>query len=177
MLGALLGVAVAVVSVGVLVYLVHVLWGAVCAPLASAFERQQFERQAARAQRADRLLREGDLTGALAEIEAALYPYPPKTAAMARTVTNHHTALLGRLIAAADAVQGQRVRLISLAKADRLFHERAALQQRYVALRQSGSRQRLRQLEQEFSHNTRELRATLSALVAEIAGARAVRYQ
>ena len=68
------------------------------------------------------------------------------------------------------------MRLISLAKADRLFHERAALQQRYVALRQSGSRQRLRQLEQDFRANTRELRATLNALSAEIASTRAVRY-
>jgi len=45
-----------------------------------------------------------------------------------------------------------------------------------VALRQSGSRQRLRQLEQEFRGNTRDLRTTLSALSAEIASTRAVRY-
>ena len=176
MLVTLIAVAVLVVSLGVLAYLGSVLWGAARGPLGAFFERQQFERHAARITRADRLLREGDITGALLELEAALYPQPPQTAAMARSVANHHTGLLSRLIAAADSVQGQRVRLISLAKADRLFHERAALQQRYIALRQSGSRQRLRQLEQDFRTNTRELRAALTALSAEIASTRAVRY-
>lgn len=176
MLVTLIGVAVLAVSIGVLVYLGSVLWGAARGPLGAFVERQQFDRHAARIDRADRLLGEGDVAGALLELEAALYPHPPQTAAMARAVANHHTGLLSRLIAAADSVQGQRVRLISLAKADRLFHERAALQQRYVALRQSGSRQRLRQLEQDFRVNTRELRAALNALSAEIASARAVRY-
>jgi len=172
-----LAVAVVVVSLGVLVYLGGVLWGAARGPLGSFFERQQFDRHVAHAQRGDRHLQEGALAPALAEFEAAFYPYPPHSAAMAKAIANHHTGILSRLIAAADQVQGQRVRLISLAKADRLFHERAALQHRYVALRQSGSRQRLRALEQELRANTRELRATLSALSAEIASARAVRYQ
>lgn len=176
MLITLVGVAVVAVSLGVLVYLASVLWGAARVPLGSFFERQQFERHVARIARADRRLRDGDVSGALLELEAALYPQPPQSAAMARAIANHHTGLLSRLIAAADAVQGQRVRLLALAKADRLFHERAALQQRYVALRQSGSRQRLRQLEQDLRANTRELRAALSALSAEIASARAVRY-
>jgi hypothetical protein len=176
MLVALIGIAVVAVSLGVLGYLGNVLWGAARTPLRTFFERQQFERHVARAQRADQLLQDGDVAGALAELEAALYPHPPHAAAMARAITNHHTGLLSRLMAAADSMQGPRVRLISLAKADRLFHERAALQQRYVALRQSGSRQRLRQLEQDFRANTRELRATLSALSAEIATTRAVRY-
>lgn len=176
MLVPLIGLAVLALSLAVLVYLGSVLWGAARGPLGAFLERQQFERHVARIDRADRLLREGDVSGALLELEAALYPQPPQTAAMARAVANHHTGLLSRLIAAADSVQGQRVRLISLAKADRLFHERAALQQRYVALRQSGSRQRLRQLEQDFRANTRELRAALNALSAEIATTRAVRY-
>lgn len=177
MLYPLIGLAVVAVSVAVLVYLGGMLWSAARAPVGAFFERQQFERHVARAQRGDQLLRDGALAGALAEFEAALYPSPPHSAAMAKAIANHHTGLLSRLIAAADSVQGERVRLISLAKADRLFHERAALQQRYLALRQSGSRQRLRALEQEFRANTRELRATLSALTAEIATTRAVRYQ
>jgi len=173
---ALVGLAVVAVSIGILVYLGGMLWGAARAPISAFFERQQFDRHVAHAQRGDRLLQEGALAQALGEFEAALYPLPPQSAAMAKTIANHHTGLLSRLIAAADQVQGERVRLISLAKVDRLFHERAALQHRYVALRQSGSRQRLRALEQELRANTRELRATLSALTAEIANARAVRY-
>lgn len=177
MLFALIGLAVVAVSIAVLVYLGGMLWGAARGPFGAFVERQQFERHVAHAQRGDRFLREGATSQALSEFEAALYPHPPQSSAMAKAIANHHTALLSRLIAAADQVQGQRVRLISLAKADRLFHERAALQRRYVALRSSGSRQRLRALEQELRANTRELRATVSALTAEIAGARAVRYQ
>jgi hypothetical protein len=173
---ALVGLAVVAVSIGVLVYLGGMLWGAARGPVGSFLERQQFERHVGHSQRGDRYLQDGDLGQALTEFEAALYPHPPQSAAMAKAIANHHTGLLSRLIAAADHVQGERVRLISLAKADRLFHERAALQHRYVALRQSGSRQRLRALEQELRSNTRELRATLSALTAEIASARAVRY-
>jgi hypothetical protein len=172
-----LAIAVAAVSLGVLVYLGWMLWGAARGPLSTFLERQQFDRHTARLQRGDRALRDGALAAALGEFEAAFYPHPPRSAALAKAIANHHTALLSHLIAAADQVQGERVRLISLAKADRLFHDRAALQHRYVALRQSGSRQRLRTLEQELRANTRELRATLNALVAEIASARAVRYQ
>jgi hypothetical protein len=176
MLYALIGIALVAVSIGVLVYLGSVLWGAARSPVGAFLERQQFERHVARAQRGDRSLRDGALDTALAEFEAALYPHPPQSAAMARAIANHHTALLSRLMAAADSVQGERVRLISLAKADRLFHERAALQNRYLALRQSGSRQRLRGLEDELRTNTRELRATLGVFSAEIAATRAVRY-
>jgi hypothetical protein len=176
MLSALIGIAVVAVSIGVLVYLASMLWGAARAPIGAFLERQQFDRYAARAARGDQHLRDGGTNEALAEFEAALYPHLPHTAVMAKAIANHHTALLSRLMAAADSVQGERVRLISLAKADRLFHERAALQNRYLALRQSGSRQRLRTLEQEFRANTRELRATLAALAAEIAATRAVRY-
>ena len=176
MLYALIGIALVAVSIGVLVYLGSVLWGAARSPVGAFLERQQFERHVARAQRGDRSLRDGALDAALAEFEAALYPHPPQSAAMARAIANHHTALLSRLMAAADSVQGERVRLISLAKADRLFHERAALQNRYLALRQSGSRQRLRGLEDELRTNTRELRATLGVFSAEIAATRAVRY-
>lgn len=173
---ALIGLVVVAVSIGVLVYLGGMLWGAARGPLGTFFERQQFDRHVAHAQRGDRALQEGALAQALGEFEAAFYPHPPQSAAMAKAINNHHTGLLSRLIAAADQVQDERVRLISLAKVDRLFHERAALQHRHLALRQSGSRQRLRALDQELRANTRELRATLSALTAEIASARAVRY-
>ena len=131
------------------------LWGAARAPVGAFLERQQFERHAARAQRGDRYLRDGALGEALGEFEAALYPHAPQSTGMAKAIAGHHTALLSRLMAAADTVQGERVRLISLAKADRLFHERAALQNRYLALRQSGSRQRLRALEQDSRQHAR----------------------
>jgi len=63
---------------------------------------------------------------------------------------------------------------MSLAKADRLFHERNELQRRYLASRQGGSRQRRRDLEAALDLNTREVRATLASLAAEIRAVRSV---
>ena len=176
MLNGLIAVVLVAVSLGMLVYLTALLWNAAWFPVGALFERRRFERYAVHAHGGDRYLRDGALSLALSEFNLAFYPYPGRTRAMAQAVLKHHTGLLSRLIAAADHVQGERVRLMSLAKVDRLFHERDALQRRYLALRQSGSRQRLRDLEREFRANTRELRAALGALAAEIEAAQAVQY-
>lgn len=171
-----LAIVVAAISLAILAYLTAMVWNAARGPIVMFVEQQQLERHLAHLRRGERLMHEGATAEALAELEAALYPRPPRSAAMAKAVANLHTTLLSHLIVAADRVQGERLRLISLAKADRLFHERAAMQHRYVALMQSGSRQRLRALEDELRANTRELQATLSALAAEITASRVARY-
>ena len=176
MFTVLISVVLVVVSLGLLVYLAALLWHAAWFPLGGLLARRRFERYVARAHRGDRYLQDGDLTSALSEFEVAFYPYPASTRAMAQAVRKHHTGLLSRLIAAADQMQGERVRLMSLAKVDRLFHERDALQGRYLTLRQGGSRQRLRDIEQELRVNARELRAALGTLAAEIAASQAVQY-
>ena len=138
-------------------------------PVASFVERRRFEHYVARAARGDRLLQEGAVGAARAVFQAALYPYPVRTMALVDPVLQHHTALLSRLFAAADPVQGERLRLMSLAKTDRLLLQRRQLQRRLVTLQQSGSRQRLSDLEREFRQNTQELRSALAALSQEIA--------
>ncbi len=172
----LIAIVLVIVSLVLGYFLTSLLWQAARVPVGALFERQRIERCVARARLGDACLERGEIAAALAEFEAAFYPHPVRDRASAQAVMNHHTGLLSRLIAAADHLQGERVRLISLAKADRLFQERNALQKRYLTLVQSGSRQRLRELDNEVRANTRELRATLASLAAEIASAQSRVY-
>jgi hypothetical protein len=163
---ALLAAALALVWI-----ILRLLWTAALPPIGTQLERWRFDRCLARVERGDRYLREGELAAALGEFEAAFYPHPTRLAALAEAVNRHHTGLLGRLMAAADQLQDERVRLISLAKVDRLFHERRSLQRRYLTLGESGTRQRRREIERELRQNTRALRTALASLVAEIGAA------
>lgn len=169
MLSTLTALLLVATSIGLVVYVANLLWRAVRPPLGSFVERRRFEQYVARAASGDRLLQEGSVAAALTEFQAALYPYPARSVALVDAVLQHHTALLSRLFAAADQVQGERLRLMSLAKTDRLLHERRQLQRRLTTLQQSGSQRRLSHLEGEFRHNTQELRSALAALAQEIA--------
>jgi hypothetical protein len=80
--------------------------------------------------------------------------------------------LLSRLIAITSDLQGGTVRLLSLAKADRLLTERSELQRRYFAAKQSPRSERLRELQGQLQTNSRDLEAALEQLIAEV---RAVR--
>lgn len=159
----LLGASVALVA-----YLGGLIWRAASLPLSPVLERKRMERHVAHAQRGDELLAQGEVAGALVEFQAALYPALVRDRALAQVVLRHHTGLLSRYIAAADQLHGDRVRLLSLAKADRLLQERGVLQRRYLTVAQGGPRERLRELEREFRANTHELRATLAVLAEEI---------
>jgi len=164
----LAALALTAVALALLVYLSRVLWGASAGPLRRAREQARMRRYAERLSQGDLLLRDGRLSSALAAFESALYPFPAASAAHAGAVQRHHTGLLSRFIAAADHVQGERVRLISLAKVDRLFHQRRALQERYLAVMQGSDRGRRREVESDFAGNTAALREALHALSAEV---------
>ena len=159
-------------SLGLVFYLGRLIWQAASLPLGPVLERKRMEHYVARAKRGDELLGQGQIGPALAEFEGALYPHLVRDRALAQIVLRHHTGLLSRYIAAADHLHGDRVRLISLAKADRLLQERGALQRRYLTVAQGGTRERRRELDREFRANTRELRATLGVLAEEISAAR-----
>jgi len=177
MWNAALGAFFALVSAGLVLYLLRLVLSAARLPLGGFLERQRLQRCVARAAQGDRQLEAGALAPALAAFQSAFYPYAVSNRALAAAVANHHTGLLTRFIVAADQHHGQRVRLMSLAKADRLFQERGALQTRYLSARESGARQRQRDLGRALHANARELRTTLAALAAEITAVRdAVRY-
>src|ERR1019366_1610647 len=91
---------------------------------------------------------------------------------LAMSVANHHTGLLSRLISITSDLHNGSVRLLSLAKTDRLLTERSELQRRFLAGRQSRRKHTLRELRTQLRANSRDIIAALEQLVAE---ARAVR--
>jgi hypothetical protein len=172
MLNALLATVLVFVSVGVMLYLVGILFNAASLPLGGLLERQRFARYVARARRCDTLMQQGRTDQALHELRNAFYLHAVSNRALASAVTNHHTALLSRLIAITSDLQGGTVRLLSLAKTDRLLTERSELQRRYFAVRQGAPRQRAHELQQQLRANGRELEAALQQLIAEVHAAR-----
>jgi len=171
MLNALLATILVFASVGLLLYLVGLLFNAASLPLGGALERQRFARYVARARRCDALIQAGQTERALRALRGAFYLHPVSNRVLAGSVANHHTALLSRLIALTSDVQGGTVRLLSLAKADRLLNERSDLQRRYFAAKQ-GPGTRARDLRRQLDDNSRELAAALQQLIAEVQAAR-----
>ncbi|MBI1814484.1 MAG: hypothetical protein HYR72_05870 [Deltaproteobacteria bacterium] len=191
MLSALLATVLVFAGVGVLLYLVAVLYNAVRASLATSarassraptrlpvnggvianLERWRINRYVERARRGDVLRERGDLDGALREFQAAFFLSPIRSRSLASMVVNHHTGLLSRLLAVTEDVQGGTVRLFSLAKVDRLLNERSDLQRRYFVSRNAGDR-RHRELAQQLTQNRRELHAALRQLIVEIQSSR-----
>ena len=172
MLNALLATLLVFISVALMLYLVGLLFNAASLPLGGLLERQRFARYVARARRCDDLMQRGDVDQALLQLRAAFYLTPVANRGLATAVANHHTGLLSRLIAITSDVQGGGVRLLSLAKTDRLLTERSELQRRYFAVKQGAPRQRLREIHDQLRVNGRDLDAALQQLVAEVRAAR-----
>jgi hypothetical protein len=171
MLNALLATLLVLASVGIVLYLVGLLFNAASLPLGGLLERQRFARYVARARRCDMLMQRGQTEQALRQLRAAFYLYAVTNRALAAAVANHHTALLSRLIAITSDLQGGTVRLLSLAKTDRLLTERSELQRRYFAVKQGARRERLREIQAQLLANSRELDAALQQLIAEVRAA------
>jgi len=172
MLTALLSILVVFAGVGLLLYLVSLLFNAFSLPLDGVWERWRIARCVARGRRGDALREAGDVDGALREFRAAFFLYPVRNRTAASVVVNHHTGLLSRLIALTEDVQGGTVRLFSLAKVDRLLNERSELQRRYFNARGAPNRQRRRQLDHDLDQNRRELQAALRQMIVEIRASR-----
>lgn len=172
MLDALFATLVIAISFAVLWYLGSLIFQAASLPLGNLLERQRFARHVARARRGDELMQDGAIEEALGEIRSAFYLYAIYNRSLASSVANHHTGLVARLIAITSDLQGGGVRLLSLAKTDRLLSERSELQRRYFAARQGAPRERLREIQHRLAMNSRELDAALQQLIAEVHGAR-----
>ena len=172
MLEALFATLVVGASFAILFYLGGILFSALSVPLGNLLERQRFTRHVARARRSDELLQQGEVDEALLEIHAAFYLYAVYNRNLASAVANHHTGLLARLIAITSDLQGGGVRLLSLAKTDRLLSERSELQRRYFAARQGSPRERVREILHRLGENSRELDTALQHLISEVRNAR-----
>jgi hypothetical protein len=172
MLNLLLAGLVVSASIGLLLYVVSLLLNAASLPLGGWLERRRFARYVARAHRCDAFMKQGHTDQALRQLRAAFYLHAVSNRSLATSVANHHTGLLSRLISMTSDLQDGSVRLLSLAKTDRLLTERSELQRRYFAAKQSPRQGRVRELRNQLHTNSRDLNAALEQLVAE---ARAVR--
>lgn len=172
----LLPVALALL-VGLLVLLARPLLG----PAFAAFERARFQRCLARSARGDTHLQSRQVEAALREFEGAfcllIVRADPR---LAERIARHHVGLLSRLLSVADDLPQGRVRLLALAKVDRLLDRRNDMQRAYLQLRNRPLRDARRlQLERELRRNSRDLRGAIRELIADLQliSGRSVAYQ
>ncbi len=139
-------------------------------PAIAALERARFARSVARVARGDAHLKRGHVPEALREFEAAFCLMTARAEPrLAEQIARHHTGLLARLLSVADDVPHHRVRLLALAKVDRLLDRRADTQRAYLQLRTRPLRDgRRMQLERELRRNARALRPAIHELVADL---------
>lgn len=173
MLSALFGLLLVAVSLALILFIVSLLYTAVHLPLGRAIERRRFAARQERSRRGDRYLESGDVPRALDAFLGAFYLETiVSDRDLVSAVHNHHTGLLSRLITVTEEVQGGTVRLMSLAKADRLLNERIDLHRRYFRARDGGRAEQTRDLYQKLTENRRELKSCLRQLVTEISTSR-----
>ncbi len=163
------------VSLAIVLAILSVLWNALNLPVGRSLERLRFTRAQQRSRRGDAFLQRGEVEKALREFSRSFYlDAHISDRGLLSEVHNHHTGLLSRFIAVTDDLQGGTVRLMSLAKAERLLSERTDLQRRHLSLRDRRQRGALRDIQQKLRENRGELQACLKQLVAEIQASRRV---
>jgi hypothetical protein len=140
------------------------------APFIAAVERWRFRRCVTHSLRGEARLRERQLEPALREMEQGFCLLTVRAdPRLPDHITRHHAGLLARLLGVADDLPQGRVRLLALAKVDRLLDRRGDMQRAYTQLRTRPLRDaRRRQLERELRRNARETRAAVRELVADL---------
>jgi hypothetical protein len=150
-------------------------------PALAAVERARFRRCLARAARGDAHLHGRLIEAGLRELEAAFCLMIVRSdTRLVEQIARHHAGLLARLLAVADDLPHERVRLFALAKVDRLLDRRGEMQRAYLQLRGRGARDGRRiQLERELRRNTRDTRAAIRELISDlhVLSTRKVAYQ
>jgi hypothetical protein len=169
------------IAVVLLAGLITLLARPLVAPAMAALEGARFRRCLARVARGDLHLHGRQIEAALREFEAAFCLMTVRVdARLAEQIGRHHVGLLSRLLSVADDLPQQRVRLLALAKTDRLLARRSEMQRAYLQLRNRPLRDGRRlQLERELRRNARDLRAAVRELIADLQliTARTVAYQ
>jgi hypothetical protein len=152
--------------VALLVLLLHPL----ALPGLRALERARFARHLARAARADSLLKARRVDGALRDLEQAFCLFTVRgDPRLIEQISAHHTGLLSRFLTVIEDLPQGRVRLLSLAKVDRLLERRGDLEDALLQLRNRAWRDGRRiQLERELRRNAHALRAAVRELVTDV---------
>jgi hypothetical protein len=150
-------------------------------PVLATFERARFRRALARGARGDAHLRERRVEAALRELEASFCLMTVRAdPRLVEQVARHHVGLLSRLLAVVDDLPRQRVRLLALAKVERLLNRRSEMQRAYLQLASRPPRDvRRRQLARALRHNASETRGAVRELIGDlqVISARKVAYQ
>jgi hypothetical protein len=167
---ALVGLLLLIGGVAVAGLLLVLLTRPLIGPAVAAVERARLAQRLARAARADAYLRAGDVRAALRELEQAFCLFTVRVdAGVAEQITAHHTGLLSRCLTVADAVPSERVRLLALAKVDRLLDRRREMQRALLQLRGRSARDARRlQLERELGRNATAVRQAVRELLADL---------
>jgi hypothetical protein len=168
-------------GVGLVVVILALLLHPLATPALRALERARFARRLARAARADSLLKSRRMDAALRELEQAFCYFTVRgDARLLEQVGAHHTGLLSRFLTLIEDLPQGRVRLLSLAKVDRILDRRGDLEGALLQLRNRSWRDGRRiQLERELRRNAHDLRGAVRELVADVQllGARRVAVQ
>jgi hypothetical protein len=168
-LALVLGAIFCVVAAGVVAYIGQLLVSAFSQSFGGVFERAAFQRCSARCARGDELLEKGDHAGAMQAFAEAFFLRPIRREAdLLSDVANYHTGLLSRLLTIADELGKGRVRLLSLARTDRLLAERLEIQLDYFRAIKRGERERLRDIERRLRENQTQVRTVINRLIEEI---------
>jgi hypothetical protein len=169
------------IALALLVGLVVLLARPFLGPAFAAIERARFQRCLARSARGDAQLQARHVEAALREFEGAFCLLIVRAdGRLAERIARHHVGLLSRLLSVADDLPQGRVRLLALAKVDRLLDRRNEMQRAYLQLRNRPLRDARRvQLERELHRNSRDLRAAIRELIADLQliSGRSVAYQ
>ena len=178
---AIVGLVLVPIALALVAGLVMLLARPLVVPAIGAMERARFQRCLARAARGDAHLQERQTEAALRELETAFCLMIVRSdARLVEQIGRHHTGLLSRLLSVADDLPQQRVRLLALAKVDRLLDRRGEMQRAYLQLRSRPLRDGRRlQLERELRRNARDTRAAVRELIADlqVISSRKVAYQ
>jgi hypothetical protein len=158
------------IAVGLVGLLLALIAQPLIGPAVRAVERARLRRCSMRAARADRLLATQQRDAALRELEAAFCLMIVRADHnLVGEIARHHVGVLSRLLTIADHAPQPRVRLLALAKVDRLLERRQEMQRAHLQLRSRSLRDGRRiQLERELRRNAREVRTAVRELVADI---------
>lgn len=169
LLALVLSVIFCVAAAAVAVYIGRLLVSAFSQSFGGVFERAAFQRCGARCTRGDELLEKGDHAGAMQAFADAFFLRSIRCDAdLLSDVANYHTGLLSRLLTIADELGKGRVRLLSLARTDRLLAERLEIQLDYFRASKRDDRERMRDIDRRLRENQTQVRSVITRLVEEI---------
>lgn len=163
------GAILLLLGIGIIGYLLFLVFSAFTRSFGGFFERAAFRRYNLRCDRGDELLERGDFAGAVQIFGDAFFLKPIRhDSTLLSDIGNYHTGLLSRLLTVADEMGKGRARLPSLADADRLLAERLETHLDYFrALKQDDS-ERMRESINRLRENESQIRAAVERLISEI---------